>query len=65
MRLGWALLGSKDMSWSDGRDAWSPHGQTLRDGCVVTDSGIDKQAARARRERVRDGPDPVSLATRR
>jgi hypothetical protein len=39
--------------------------KTLRDGCIVTDSSIDKQAARARSEKVRDEPDPVSLATRR
>ena len=39
-------------------------GHTLRDGCIVTGSSIDKQAARARSERVRDRPDPTSLATR-
>lgn len=39
-------------------------GHTLRDGSIVTGSSIDKQAARARSERVRDRPDPASLATR-
>lgn len=39
-------------------------GHTLRDGCIVTGSSIDKQTTKARGERVRDRPDPASLATR-
>jgi len=41
-------------------------GHTLRDGYIVTGSSIDKldkQATRARNERVRDRTDPASLAT--